>query len=94
MTLNDTQTQRLQNLNNYESFGLTTEKKQMVKQIIHYQNSWFLKSLEVKLVNQVLTKRRGEISFVADGPLEQFQIDYIYMPKSWFNNGVGGDRGS
>jgi hypothetical protein len=36
-------------------------------------------------VNQVLT--RGDISFVAEGPLEQFQIDLIYMPKSWFNNG-------
>jgi hypothetical protein len=35
----------------------------------------------------VLTKRRGDISFVAEGPLEQFQIDLIYMPKSWFNNG-------
>ena len=44
----------------------------------------FLKSLEV---NQQLTKRRGNISFVAEGPLEQFQIDLIYMPKSWFNNG-------
>ncbi len=38
-------------------------------------------------MNQVLTKRRGDISFVAEGPLEQFQIDLIYMPKSWFNNG-------
>ena len=44
----------------------------------------FLKFLEV---NQVLTKRRGDISFVAEGPLEQFQIDLIHMPKSWFNNG-------
>jgi hypothetical protein len=44
----------------------------------------FLKSLEV---NPVLTKRRGDISFVAKGPLEQFQIDLIHMPKSWFNNG-------
>ena len=31
----------------------------------------FLKSLEV---NQVLTKRRGDVFFVAEGPLEQFQI--------------------
>ncbi len=44
----------------------------------------FLKSFEV---NQVLTKRRGDVSFVAEGPSEQFQIDLIYMPKSWFNNG-------
>ncbi len=35
----------------------------------------------------MLTKRGGDISFVAEGPLEQFQIDLIYMPKSWFNNG-------
>ncbi len=32
------------------------------------------------------TERRGDISFVAEAPLEQFQIDFIYMPKSWFNN--------
>ncbi len=38
-------------------------------------------------MNQVLTKRRGDISFVAEGQLEQFQIDLIYMNKSWFNNG-------
>ncbi len=46
----------------------------------------FLKSLEV---NEVLTigKRRGDISFVAEGPLEQFKIDLIYMAKSRFNNG-------
>ncbi len=35
----------------------------------------FLKSLEV---NQVLTKTRGYLSFVAEGPIEQFQIDLIY----------------
>ncbi len=34
----------------------------------------------------MLTKRRSDISFVAEGPLEQFQVDLIYMPKSWFNN--------
>jgi hypothetical protein len=38
-------------------------------------------------VNQVLTKRRGDISFVAEGPLEQFQNDLVYISKSWFNNG-------
>ncbi len=38
-------------------------------------------------MNQVLKKRRGDISFVAEGPLEQFQIDLIYISKSWFNNG-------
>ena len=38
-------------------------------------------------MNQVLTKRRGDISFVAEGPLQQFQIDLVYMPKSWFNSG-------
>ena len=26
-------------------------------------------------------------SYVATGPLEQFQIDLIYMPNSWWNNG-------
>ncbi len=38
-------------------------------------------------MNQVLTKRRGGISFVPEGPLEQFQTDLIYMPKCWFNHG-------
>ncbi len=37
-------------------------------------------------MNQALTKRRGDISFVAEGRLEQFQIDLVYMNKSWFNN--------
>ncbi len=42
MSLNDTQIQLLQNLYNYASLGLTTEKNymiiynQMVKQVIHY----------------------------------------------------------
>jgi hypothetical protein len=91
MSLNDNQIQLLQKIYNDESLGLTTEKK-----LYDYLKSngeigytlskikEFLKSLEV---NQVLTKRRGDISFVAEGPLEQFQIDLIYMPKSWFNNG-------
>ncbi len=30
-----------------------------------------------------MTKWRGDIS---KGPLEQFQIDWIYMPKCWFEN--------
>ena len=42
-------------------------------------SAFLSKSLEV---NQVLTKRSGDISFVAEGPLEQFQIDLVYMPKS------------
>ena len=91
MSLNDTQIQRLQNLYNDESLGLTTEKKLYDYLKSNGETGYtlskikeFLKSLEV---NQVLTKRRGDISFVAEGPLEQFQIDLIYMPKSWFNNG-------
>ncbi len=91
MSLNDIQIQLLQNLYDNESLGLTTEKK-----LYDYLKSKgetgytlskikeFLKSLEV---NQVLTKRRGDICFVAEGPLEQFQIDLFYVPKSWFNNG-------
>lgn len=38
-------------------------------------------------VNQVMQPRnRTYHSFVVNGPLEQFQIDLIYMPKSWHNN--------
>jgi transposase InsO family protein len=38
-------------------------------------------------VNQIMEPRnRTYNSFVASGPLEQFQIDLIYMPKSWHNN--------
>jgi hypothetical protein len=35
----------------------------------------------------VLSKRRGNVSFLAEGPLEQFQIDLKYLLKRWFNNG-------
>ena len=91
MSFNDKQIELLQNLYNDASLGLTTGQK-----IYSYLKSngetgytlskinEFLKSLEV---NQVLTKRRGNISFVAEGPLVQFQIDLIYMSRSWFNNG-------
>ena len=91
MSLNDQQIQQLQNLYNDSSLALTTGKKlyDHLKSIgetgytLSKVND-FLKSLEV---NQVLKKRRGNISFVAREPLQQFQIDLIYMPKSWFNNG-------
>jgi hypothetical protein len=91
MSFNDTQIQLLQNLYNDASLGLTTGQKLYNHLKANGETGYtltkineFLKSLEV---NQVLTKRRGDISFVAEGPLEQFQIDLIYMPKSWFNNG-------
>ena len=91
MSFNDTQIQLLQNLYNYASLGLTTGQKVIQPFKTKGETGYtltkineFLKSLEV---NQVLTKRRGNISFVAEGPLEQFQIDLVYMPKSWFNNG-------
>jgi hypothetical protein len=78
MSLNDTQIQRLQNLYNDESLGLTTEKKLYDYLKTNVETGYtlskihdFLKSLEV---NQVLTKWRGDISFVAEGPLEQFQL--------------------
>jgi len=91
MSFNDTQIQLLQNLYNDASLGLTTGQKLYNHLKANGETGYtltkineFLKSLEV---NQVLTKRRGDISFVAEGPLEQFQIDLVYMPKSWFNNG-------
>ena len=91
MSLNDEQIQQLQNLYNDESLGLTTGKKLYDYLKSNGETGYtltkindFLKSLEV---NQVLKKRRGNISYVAHEPLEQFQIDLIYMPKSWFNNG-------
>ena len=91
MSFNDTQIQLLQNLYNDASLGLTTGQKLYNHLKANGETGYtltkineFLKSLEV---NQVLTKRRGNISFVAEGPLEQFQIDLVYMPKSWFNNG-------
>lgn len=38
--------------------------------------------------NQVLANRkRNYNSFVAEAPLDQFQIDLVYMPKAWFNHG-------
>ena len=91
MSFNDKQIELLQNLYNDASLGLTTGQKLYSYLKSNGETGYtlskineFLKSLEV---NQVLTKRRGNISFVAEGPLEQFQIDLIYMPKSWFNNG-------
>ena len=39
-------------------------------------------------VNQVVKGRsKTKNSYVATAPLEQFQIDLIYMPNSWWNNG-------
>ena len=91
MSFNDKQIELLQNLYNDASLGLTTGQKLYSYLKSNGETGYtlskvneFLKSLEV---NQVLTKRRGDISFVAEGPLVQFQIDLIYMPKSWFNNG-------
>ena len=93
MSFNDTQIQLLQNLYNDASLGLTTGQKLFSCLKSNGETGYtlskineFLKSLEV---NQVLTKRRGDISFVAEGPLEQFQIDLVFMPKSWFNQFYG-----
>jgi hypothetical protein len=78
MSLNDNQTQLFQNLYNDASLGLRTEKKYDYSKSnsetghILSKIHEFLKSLEL---NQVITKRRGDISFVSEGPLEQFQID-------------------
>ncbi|MFN9110961.1 MAG: transposase family protein, partial [Bacteroidota bacterium] len=37
---------------------------------------------------QILKPRNNTYeSYIAEGPLQQFQVDLIYMPKSWFNNG-------
>ena len=38
--------------------------------------------------NQVMmNRRRSYNSYIAEEPLQQFQIDLVYMPKSWFNHG-------
>ncbi len=91
MSLNDNQIQQLQILYNDASLGLVTEKKLYDNLKSNGETGYtlskiheFLISLEV---NQVLTNRRGDIFFVAESPLEQFHIDLIYIPKSWFNNG-------
>jgi len=45
----------------------------------------FYKSSEA---NQVATARNSTYnSFVATGPLQQFQIDLIFMPAQWFDGG-------
>ncbi len=79
-----TKVTKLQDRYNDASLGLTTGQK-----LYRYLKSngetgytlarinEFLKSLEI---NQVLTKRRGDISFVAEVPLQQFQIDLVHMP--------------
>ncbi|MFN9115832.1 MAG: DDE-type integrase/transposase/recombinase [Bacteroidota bacterium] len=43
--------------------------------------------LEKQEPHQIMKPRNNNYqSFIADEPLYQFQIDLIYMPKSWFNN--------
>ena len=78
MSLNDEQIQQLQNLYNDESLGLTTGKKLYDYLKSNGETGYtltkindFLKSLEV---NQVLKKRRGNISYVAHEPLEHFKL--------------------
>ncbi len=44
----------------------------MVRFKHHQKNYEFLKSFDM---NQILTKRNGDISFVAEGLLEQFQMN-------------------
>ena len=85
MTISEQEITKLQDIYNDASLGLTTEKKLYDYLKSNGETGYtllkikdFLKSLEV---NQVLTKRRGDIFFVAEGPLEQFQIALIYMPK-------------
>ncbi len=76
---------------NDASLGLTTSQKLYSYLELNGETGYTLSKINEFLnfleVNQVLTKRRGNISFVAEGPLEPFQIDLVYMPKSWFNNG-------
>jgi hypothetical protein len=64
----------IKNLYNDESLRLTTEKILYDDLKTNGETGYtlskihdFVQSLEV---NQVLTKRRGDISFVAEGPLE------------------------
>ncbi len=91
MSFHDTQIWQLQNLYNDASLGLTTGQRFYSHLKTNDETGYtlskinkFLKSLEV---NQVLTQRTGDKSFVAEGLIEQFQIDLVYMNKSWFNNG-------
>jgi hypothetical protein len=89
MSLTDKDIVELQKLYYDASLGLTASKKMYDYLKSNGKSGYtlakineFLKSLEI---NQVLTERRGNISFAAKGPLEQFQIDLVYMRKSWFN---------
>ncbi len=96
MSFNDTQIQLLQKLYNDASLGLITEKNDVISWYDYLKSNGetgntlskiheFLKRLEV---NQVLTKRSSDISFVAEDSPEQFQIDLVYKPTSWFYYGL------
>ncbi len=66
---------RLQNLYNDESLGLTTEKKLFDYLKTNGETGYTLSKIHVfKKSQEVLPKRRGDISFVAEGPFERFQI--------------------
>ena len=43
----------------------------------------YLDSLETSQTSKL---NYGNYSYVAEGALEQFQIDLVYLPDSWFNN--------
>ena len=91
MSLTQDQIIKVDSLYTDPSKGLTTFKKVYDYLKSQGETGYTLQKIKDYLgslqVNQVLTKRRGDISFVADGPLQQFQIDLVYMKKSWFNNG-------
>ena len=91
MSLSQDQIIKVDALYTDPSKGLTTFKKVYDYLKSQGETGYTLQKIKDYLgslqVNQVLTKRRGDVSFVADGPLQQFQIDLVYMKKSWFNNG-------
>lgn len=68
--------------------GLTVNNTilNLKKKGIYFNESDVKKYLKSFEVNQVMSSQNNSYnSFVAEGPLEQFQIDLIYMPKSWWN---------
>jgi hypothetical protein len=67
------------------ALSLYRKVRQQMNDITFANVKEFMQSQEV---NQVVKPRsKTSNSYVATAPLEQFQIDLIYMPKNWWNDG-------
>ena len=91
MNLNEDQTALLDGLYLDPKLGLLTAsalntylKQQGHKGFTIKNIKEYLDSLETTQTSKL---HYSNVSYVAEGIREQYQIDLVYMDKSWFNNG-------